>query len=250
MKVNLIDYTGAGYPNPADAAARLLVYVKNTRLQQGEQTRQTIKFMTDADVAEELDAISKTIRSSWEFVDYTWEILGVTRAYTHQQVRSRHASFAQQAQRVVDMSNFDTLCPESVFAAGHGATWTDLMDTISSTYQLLQACGVPNQDARGVLPTNVLTNIIMKTNLREFADICGKRDNLRAQGEYATVVRAMKAEVLKVHPWADIFLSPERTRTPALDEILKTALGTAAPVDQPHINAALKELDTLKGTWG
>jgi hypothetical protein len=124
------------------------------------------------------------------------------------------------------------------------------MDEITGTYRRMQALGVPNQDCRGVLPTNVLTNIIVKMNLRTLADLLGKRKNLRAQGEYADVARAMEAAAMEVMPWIKPFIDPERSQTPELDKMLAEALGSGSPVDRPHVNAALKELDMLKGIWG
>ena len=249
MKVTLIDYTGIDHPDPL-YAARLLVYTKSTRLTQGEETRNKIASMSVETLMDELDYVANTIRSSWEFISYTWEVIGVTRAYTHQQVRSRHGKYAQQAQRVVDMSSFETLMPQTVIDKGRTAIWKDVVSRIADGYRTLAADGVPAQDCRGLLPTNVLTNIIVNFDLRNFADLCGKRENLRAQGEYADVVRAMKAEVLRVHPWTKSFLEPDRLATPALDKLLKETLGTRSPIDAPDVNAALKELDKLKGTWG
>lgn len=248
MKVNLIDYTGAGNPDPL-YAAKLLVYTKNTRLTQGEDTRQKINSMSNEELLMELDYMANTIRSSWEFVSYTFEILDVTRAFTHQLVRTRHASFAQQAQRVVDMSEFKTLVP-STLGPDEIAVWENCMEEIAASYSALSKAGIPAQDCRGVLPTNVLTNIIMKIDLRNFADLVGKRENLRAQGEYADVAKQMKHLVLHVHPWTKPFLEPDRLATPHLDKMLKDALGNKSPIDAPEINAALKELDKLKGTWG
>ena len=250
MEVKLIDYTGAGSPDPANYAARLLIYTKNTRLTQGDETLKRIYEMPDDAAASELDYIAKTIRSSWEFISYTFQVTGVTRAYTHQQVRTRHASYAQQAQRVVDMSNFETLMPETIKTAGLEGLWNNCMMTIAATYRELHNAGVPAQDCRGVLPTNVLTNIIVKIDLRAFADLVGKRENLRAQDEYARVVAAMKAEVLRVHPWTGPYIDPERRHTPAIDAIMRNALNGSAPTDKPEINNALKELDALKAIWG
>jgi len=249
MKVTLIDYTGAGSLDE-HYAARLLVYTKNTRLEQGEETRAKVQAMSYDKLREELDYISKTIRSSWEFVDYTFEIKDVTRAFTHQLVRTRTASYAQQAQRVVDMSSFETLVPQTVKDAGLEEYWKGHMNSVAHAYKMLQERGIPNQDCRGVLPTNVYTNIITKMNLRTFADLVGKRENLRAQGEYADVVRAMKVLVIDKHPWTKPFLNPERTQTPHLDDLLAASLGASSPIDKPTLNAALKELDALKGTWG
>ena len=250
MQVTLIDFTGNNAPDPADYAAKLLIYCKSTRLTQGEDLKRKIASLAPDAVQRELSEIVMTIRSSWEMVDYTWQVTGVTRAFTHQFVRSRHASFAQQAMRVADMSEFEHLVPDTVKKAGKEELWRLCMQMIASTYKELREADVPAQDARGVLPTNVLTNIVAKMNLRAFAELVGKRENLRAQGEYADVVRLMKKEVLHVHPWTRPFLEPERTRVPALDGLLQQALGESSPVDKPEVNAALKELDMLRATWG
>jgi flavin-dependent thymidylate synthase len=250
MKVSLIDYTGAGKYDPY-YAARLLIYTKNTRLTQGEDTQKAVNDMGDGDIIDQLDAISKTIRSSWEFVDFTFGIEGVTRAFTHQLVRTRTASYAQQAMRVVDMGDFGALIPGSVNSSSFNhALWDEAVWHIKRAYNELVRNGVPAQDARGLLPTNILTNIIMKVNLRTFADLVGKRDNLRAQGEYTDVIKAMVEQALGAMPWIKPFLYPERTATPNLDTILRQALGGSSPVDKPEVNSALKELDALKGTWG
>ena len=250
MEVNLIDYTGINHPDPW-YAARLLVYTKNTRLTQGPETRAMVAELSGDEITKELDYIANTIRSSWEFVSYTFEIIGVIRACTHQMVRTRHASFAQQAQRVIDLSSgFESLLPETVKEKGQEKLWDLCMKMIGSTYKTMHENGVPAQDCRGVLPTNVLTNIIEKIDLRNFADLVGKRENLRAQGEYADVARKMKELVLGVHPWTFPFLEPDRLATPTLDSLMKELLGSGSPIDSPRINAALKEIDKLKATWG
>jgi flavin-dependent thymidylate synthase len=251
MRVELLDYTGKGQPDPGDYAAKLLIIAKSTRLEQKAETRNMILGMKPEQVKAELDAIVMTIRSSWEFVDMMFQITGVTRAFTHQFVRSRHCSFAQEAMRVTDQSNFTTLMPIMILRDTQTAkVWDSVMDAIRIGYRNLRSADISAQDARGLLPTNVLTNIIMKCNLRTFAELVGKRDNLRAQGEYTEVVKAMTTEVMKVYPWVLPFLYPPRKATPALDTILKQALGSASPVDMPEVNKALKELDALKGTWG
>jgi flavin-dependent thymidylate synthase len=252
MNVELIDYTGCGHADPADYAAKLLIYTKNTRLEQSGMTRLAINGWPPERIADELEYISKTIRSSWEFVDYTFQITGVSRAFTHQFVRTRTGSYAQQSQRSVDLSaGFDVLTPESVTGEpNRKRVWELAMQHVWSAYADLRKMGVPTEDARGVIPTNVSTNIIAKFNLRTMADLAGKRDNPRAQGEYARVFQWMAKAVLEVHPWSEDFLYPERSRTPALDKLLAAALGGATPASKPEINDALKELDSLKAVWG
>lgn len=250
MKVSLINYTGFGHSNPMFAAA-LLAYTKNTRLEQGEDGFARFLAMTPEELELELKYIAGTLRSSWEFVDFHFQINGVTRAFTHQFVRTRTASYAQQAQRVVDLSGAQVMMPATIAASPEAsAAWNQAVAAIQHAYKTGQQHGAPNQDCRGIIPTNILTNICAKINLRTLADLVGKRQNLRAQGEYADVVREMAARVLEVMPWVQPFLYPERTSTPALDALLKKELGNRSPIDAPEVNAALKELDTLKGTWG
>lgn len=250
-KVELINYTGFGFDDDGWFAARLMAYTKATRLEQGAATIQQFMKMPIDELTKELEYMAKTIRSSWEFVDYTFQINNVTRAFTHQLVRTRTGSYAQQAQRVVDMKNFGNSVPDTVqMNAEAKKVWDVEMASISDCYNRLQKLGIPNQDCRGVLPTNVHTNIIAKFNLRTLADLVAKRKNLRAQGEYGFVAAEMERCVLAVHPWAKVFLSPDRLATPALDDILKQMLGHGSPIDQPLVNAALKEIDALKGTWG
>jgi thymidylate synthase ThyX len=165
--------------------------------------------------------------------------------------RTRYGiSFAQQAMRVADMTQFEVDLPQTVIDADCTADWNELMRHIRAVYALLRSRGVPAQDARGVLPLNTYTSLLARYDLRALADMLSKRDNLRAQGEYAGIARQMKAEVYRVHPWTRLFIEPERKRTPELDEILKEQLNGSSPVDKPKINAALKQVDALKATWG
>lgn len=249
MKVSLIDYTGRGSADPY-YAARLLAYAKNTRLQQGAVSQEFFAKMSEESLLAELDYIAKTIRSSWEFVDATFQIEDVTRAFTHQLVRTRTGSYAQQSQRSVNMENFSAEMPNSIDTEDKRQDWNTAIEVIQEVYQSLHKQGVPTQDCRGLLPTNVHTNIIAKFNLRTLADLVAKRSNPRAQGEYERVVNEMERLVMEVMPWTKGFLRPERTRTPALDKLLRKLLGNMTPADTPELNAVLKEIDMLKGTWG
>lgn len=204
MEVNLIDYT-------RDAQA-ILRYTKATRLTLGKRLRESIFNENDIDkIKSELEYIANSIPSSWEFVHYTFEILNVSRAFTHQLVRTRTASFAQQALRVVDVRDFEIVLGPSYKGNEAAQKITqECVDKISETYGALIDAGIPVEDARGILPTNIATNILMSINLRALADMVMKRmANERVQAEYRAVVRRMLLEVLAVHPWAVKFLVPD-----------------------------------------
>lgn len=210
MRVNLIDYTGCGHPDGWHAV-NLLIFTKQTRLTMSPGLMQEIAAWPDEKKISELDYMANTIPSSWEFVDYTFLVEGVTRAFTHQFVRSRHFSFAQQSLRVLNVSvgmGWDYLAGPSieenpVLKANYDAT----MKHIADAYRWLIQDGVKVEDARGVLPTNILTNIVGKCNMRTFVELVRKRSSPRTQGEYRDVLEAMKEAVRAVHPWIDIFIS-------------------------------------------
>lgn len=194
MKVTLVSFT-----NDADS---LLIFSKKTRLNMSPAGLEEIKAMSDEQKAEELRYVFGTIGSSWEFVDYVFLIEGVSRAFTHQLVRHRvGVSFAQQAMRVVDVSDgFDYI--ETGKCKGN-KVYKDTMGLIRDQYAALVRQGVDVQDARGVLPTNISTNILFKVNLRALSGLLNERLCFKAQGEFQEVARAMRSETIKVHPWAE-----------------------------------------------
>jgi flavin-dependent thymidylate synthase len=199
MKVTLLNYT----PDAID----LLLFSKQTRLNMSPKLMDEVKAWPMEKKLEELNYMRHTIQSSWEFIDYVFVIEGVSRAFTHQLVRHRHASFAQQAQRVVDMSDFEYVTGPSISGNKSLEDEYDFhMEKTSISYQTLVAGGARPQDARGVLPTNISTNIMMKANLRTLHDMALKRLCVKAQGEAQDVFRAMVDCVTSVHPWATDFL--------------------------------------------
>lgn len=146
-----------------------------------------------------------TIQSSWEFIDYVFLISDVTRAFTHQLVRHRvGTSFAQQAQRAVDMTGFGyEMGPSIAGDPQREAVVNEVIDGINAGYKCLTDLGADKQDARGILPTNVHTNIVFKANLRTLHDMGLKRLCVKAQGEFQDVFREIRARVVEVHPWAE-----------------------------------------------
>ena len=213
--VDLISYT--------NGAASLLRFVKNTRL---EMDANNINVECDVQKeAEELQYIANTIRSSWEFVDYVFLIRNVSRAFTHQFVRTRTASFAQQSLRVVDpvgvrystdgdsTRRMKAIVPERFRHNSELYLKFDIaMRDAEDSYRYLIASGASTEDARGVLPTNVATNICAKFNLRNFADLVSSRSGGRTQNEYRVVVEKMADAVLEVHPWTKDFLYANHDR--------------------------------------
>lgn len=199
MNVSLLSYT--------PEARELLLFSKQTRLSMDSGLMDEIRAWPEARKQKELDYMLNTIESSWEFVDYTFSITGVSRAFTHQLVRTRDAGYAQQSQRTVDMDGFDYITPSAFVPESDLAEmYKGSMRTINNCYQALREYGAAPQDARAVLPTNVSTNIMIKANLATLSRMAEKRLCSRTQGEYQDVFRAMRLAIINVHPWAEPFL--------------------------------------------
>lgn len=213
MKVSLIDCTGMGTPDPARHAANLLVFTKSTRLTMSPGLMSEIASWDDGKIHQELTYMANTIPSSWEFVQYTFLIEGVSRGFTHQFVRTRTASFAQQTMRVLNVSDgqgWDYVVGPTVGKdPGLRNRYAECMSSIGRTYKALIEDGAAIEDARGVLPTNIQTNIVMGCNLRTLVDLVRKRSSPRTQGEYRDVLFAMKDAVMQVHPWASLFIDQD-----------------------------------------
>jgi flavin-dependent thymidylate synthase len=246
MNVKLIDYTGYGSPDPARHAANVLVFTKATRLNMVPGLMAEIEAKPWNEIETELEYMANTIPSSWEYVHYTFLVNDVTRAYTHQAVRTRTDSFAQQTMRVLDVGGWDYLTGPSL--EGEAAdVYHSCMGQVAAAYDLMVHKGAKIEDARGILPTNILTNIVIGKNLRTFADTQRKRASSRTQGEYRDVMAAMRAEVLRVHPWTEMFLN--RTFDKAAAELEQEIILLAQEgVSEPDRTRLIKIIDQMRAT--
>ena len=207
MKVELISWTG--YPDKQHGID-LMIFTKNTRLNMTPGGLEEISNWPMNKKLDELAYMAKTIPSSWEFFDFTWLITDVSRAFTHQFVRNRTGSYAQQSMRVVDMNGWDYHTPEKIEEGSEKGLriYRMAMNQIASAYDELKGLGVNLEDARGILPTNVLTNIVAKFNLRTMSDLCRSRLGMRTQEEHREVVRLMYDTIIKKWPPFQQFLDP------------------------------------------
>ncbi len=215
MKVTLIDYTGKPDPN---YAIDLLIFTKQTRLQMSPGLLSEISGWSNEQKIQELEYMANTIPSSWEFAHLTFLVEGVTRAFTHQFVRSRQFSFAQQTMRVLEMEQWDYLTGPTIEDKDElKHIYHHAMNDIAEAYDDLIDNGAAIEDARGVLPTNILTNIVGSCNMRTFVELVRKRSSSRVQGEYRDVLLAMQEAVREVWPWIDLFI--DRTFDKAANDL-------------------------------
>ena len=131
--------------------------------------------------------------SVFEHIYFTFKIEGISRACSHQLVRHRHCSFTQRSQRYCSEEGFHTVVPESIYSNNVRDEYLDFMNATDYFYRRFQAEGVPNEDARYILPNACTTDLYLSCNLRELIHICNERLCSRAQWEIRELVQKMVA---------------------------------------------------------
>lgn len=204
MKVTIVGHT--------HNAAELMIMSKNTRLEMSADLMDNINMMSDDEKKAHLDYMVNTIKSSWEFFDITFLIEGVSRAFTHQFVRNRQGSYAQQTMRILNMEGFKYITGPSILAdESIKREYDAAMKAIDDAYTKLITMGAKEEDARGILPTNICTNIMVKHNLRSLSDMLASRASHRTQDEYRQVCDAMYEACVEKWPWIKEFLRDQKS---------------------------------------
>lgn len=183
--------------------------------------------ITDDERRHYLAEVQKTVlEMPLEAVNFHFRISGVTRGFTHQLVRQRTAAYSQESTRFAvkervpvglppSLKDTDTdewkhnfqeykemlgstgqfsLADARAYAAKYTSQknrwrhkWDELMAEIEVVYNELVNDGMPAEDARGALPTNLLTQVNYFTNLRGLKGHSGLRLCTQAQYEWKEV---------------------------------------------------------------
>lgn len=144
--------------------------------------------------------------SVFEHIYFTFKIEGISRACSHQLVRHRHCSFTQRSQRYCSEEGFSMVLPDTIENIDEKQGFDKLIWQIDASYDELRALGVPNEDARYILPNACATSLYLSCNLRELIHIANERLCTRAQWEIRELVRKM---VDLVDPALDFMLVPK-----------------------------------------
>lgn len=168
--------------------------------------------------------------SALEHVVFTFYIEGCSRVCSHQLVRHRLASYTQESQRYtrlcmgVDWDEWmrrvrskqidkieeyirvantrlkeQFVIPETIKGELENQYLSLLRDTCLF-YNYLVKHGIPEEDARFILPQSAKTSLLMTVNLRELLHIAKLRLDEKAQWEIRRVVNEMINEVERVIP--------------------------------------------------
>lgn len=148
--------------------------------------------------------------SVMEFATFTFHIEGVSRALLAQLTRHRHAGYAVRSQRYCSENDFEFVTPYSVRKDKNlNSAYKDFMNKICQMYTDLQELGIPNEDARYVLPNACCTTLELTINMRSLMNFMNERLCSCAQWEIRELASLMKRSVSERFPELGKVLVPK-----------------------------------------
>jgi len=193
MKVVLLRYTQD--PDRVCAAAASSCYSANgaSDLNQDMSDKMVTRLLKHT--------VGRGHHSVVEHAVFTFSLEGVSRTLTHQLVRHRIASYSQQSQRYVRFDTATYVTPPGVEGDPGAKEVFDLsIEKAWQAYRELVEAGIPEEDARFVLPNAATTNITITMNARELIHFFRLRCCLRAQWEIRRAALKMLEECKRVAP--------------------------------------------------
>lgn len=222
------------YDTVAEFLTQTSVAVKGEVYPVGHVDEEMVKDMFKGGLNQSLECFYVSFRCS-----------GVSRGVTHQLVRTRKASFAQQSMRYADMDNFNVRMPEEISRQTHRIPgywntdidweryprlyallahfdnmnenperiWKESVEVAREAYRWLVEHNIPMQDARTVCPIATETYIVCSYPLNEFAATYAYRGCSMFYPETVAVFRKMRAALLLKCAWLEdyIRISCEKT---------------------------------------
>ena len=145
------------------------------------------------------------LQQGLETVKVTFAVHRVSRACTHQLVRTRRGGFQQQSQRATFYGETpEVRLPESVWR--NPVARRMAIDTIhQGWYNYRRACelDLPYQDTRYLLPEATVNYIQCTYDLREWLNTFAYRSCFMFQHEIGHVFRLMREVLVAKHPWME-----------------------------------------------
>jgi thymidylate synthase (FAD) len=192
MNIELIGFT----PNPEKLPAM------SAKLTHSKTKPEELDKSSDKELFSVLEHVMNLGHTSVvEHTCFTFAISDVSRSLTHQMVRHRIASYAQQSQRYVNLKEPKYVTPPKMSKDKKmKKAYDKTMKNIWEQYNALLDLGIPAEDSRYVLPNAACTNIIVTMNARSLLNFFELRCCLHAQWEIRTLANKMLQEVKRVAP--------------------------------------------------
>ncbi len=134
-----------------------------------------------------------------EHATFTFHITDVSRVLLAQLTRHRIASFSVQSQRYCGVTN-QCVIPDTVNDHDYGRQFSAVFDAAYELYSEMVANGVPDEDARYIIPQGTTCRLMMTMNIRELRHFFSLRTCNRAQWEIRDLADEMLKQCKKVAP--------------------------------------------------
>lgn len=136
-----------------------------------------------------------------EHASFTFALEGVSRAFTHQLVRHRIASYSQQSQRHVKVEEADFVIPPSIRSNPEFLEiFEKAFESSFEAYRKLMESGIPVEDARYVLPQASTSRLVFTMNARELWHFFELRCCEKAQWEIRAIAFLALKKVKEICP--------------------------------------------------
>lgn len=206
MKVELLDQYSSDNPDKIAAFAARTCYEDHSPVQTSfpESISRVDKEGAETPEEKHRALLKQLIRrghySVFEHPKAVFAVEGVSRACMAQITRHRHLSFSVQSQRYVNFEDAETYHPVSVEESAETfETYQQAIDHSFEKYHELVNAGVPEEDARHVLPIGTKVNMTVSGNARAWMHVVDMRHAGDAQGE----IRELSGKILEgLHEWA------------------------------------------------
>ena len=129
--------------------------------------------------------VSKGHLATLRFAHATFKVKGISRACSHQFVRSKHLDFLQRSQRYC--SEKDVKCINVSMTPEQRYIYDYITEKCIHGYNRLIELGVKKEDARFVLPEATCTELNVTGNLQAWLDFINLRSGKEAQWEIREV---------------------------------------------------------------
>jgi len=136
--------------------------------------------------------------STLRFAHAIFKISGISRACSHQLVRSKHLDYLQRSQRYNNESEADYVAPEMVKDAE--LIFHYAVEQCHKAYNLMIAEGAKKEDARFILPNATATELYVVGNLQAWKDFIALRNQPKAQWEIREVAQRVEQLLQQAAP--------------------------------------------------
>lgn len=183
---------------------------KRMKILLSKMVKATIGGNIHEDIPEEIgeELFKGGLQTGLEAFNVSFEISGVSRAFTHQFVRTRKAAYHQQSSRYTYMGDkFNVRMPQTIADDPEAKVlFENFVNVSRMTYDALCKLNIPYQDARFTCPVGLQTYIVAEFPLKTFIDTYAYRACPMFQWEITYVFREMKRLLVEKLPFLDQYI--------------------------------------------